>query len=356
MTSTSRPPLYLFTLFWSLFSCAFLAFVIYGTYNQFRTLSFASVNGIMDRITETTSHSSGDNSSTTHGIDAAYEYVVHGQRYHAIRVRFAAGSSSDNWASAFVRNHPRGTILPVFYNPANPAESVLIRGIEGSDLFLFIFLTPFLMAMIGLWMLTLRTLFPNPARSFGITDHGPITRIRPPLINALGAGAASLGLTSFFAIFIIAFLAGGFHPSLRVTSLTLQFLPLFALLVTLISFFRIALGKCDITLDDVQQLLRAPRNKTIPYAAITGIHVRASAAQSSSKKASIQYGAFRVLLKYTLHQTAKDFVIKQNLQDLATATRLASYLALRLNTSAYAPDNTPLLPAPLIQPSSATTA
>ena len=354
--AATRPPLWLFSLFWSLFSCAFLTFAIYGTYNQYRTLSFASVNGIMDHITETTSHSSGHNSSTTHGVDAAYEYVVNGERYHSSRVRFAAGSSSDNWASTFVRNHPRGTITPIFYNPADPAESVLIRGIEGSDLFLFIFMTPFLMVTIGLWMLTFRSLFSNPARSFGIAEHGSITRIRPPVINALGAGVAALGLTSFFAIFIIAFLGGGFHPSLRVASLTLQFLFLFAILVTLLSFFRIALGKCDITLDDAQQLLRAPRNTTIPYTAITGIHVRAFAAQSSSKRASIQYGAFSVLLKYTLNQTPTDFVIKQNLQDLPTATRLASYLALRLNTLAYAPDNTPLLPAPPIQPSSATTA
>ena len=59
-----------------------------------------------------------------------YEYEVDGQKYKGDQVSFADGSSSNRSdAVAILRGRPVGSVVPVFYNPADPYEACLERKI-----------------------------------------------------------------------------------------------------------------------------------------------------------------------------------------------------------------------------------
>jgi hypothetical protein len=83
--------------------------------------------------------------------DLHYTYTVNGVNYTGDRYRCWTVASNDGSAERIVAAHPVGTPVTVYYDPDDPAASVLRTGIEGSDLYLAIFLTPFNIIMLGGW-------------------------------------------------------------------------------------------------------------------------------------------------------------------------------------------------------------
>jgi Protein of unknown function (DUF3592) len=59
-----------------------------------------------------------------------YRYEVGGQTFTGTRIGWGgtASSSSQTWADKVVGQFPQGAVLPVRYDPADPAESVLDPG------------------------------------------------------------------------------------------------------------------------------------------------------------------------------------------------------------------------------------
>ncbi len=71
----------------------------------------------------------GNSGSTTYPV-VVYQYEVNGQRHQSQRIK--AGEQFLNvrisgQAEATVQKYPIGSTVTVYYNPANPAESVLER-------------------------------------------------------------------------------------------------------------------------------------------------------------------------------------------------------------------------------------
>lgn len=93
----------------------------------------------------------GDDSTTYRGY-VAYSYNVDGREYKNDQVAFMSLSSSCySCARKIVRNNPKGGSVRVFFNPANPAESVLDRNWRWSYLLGFLPAIFFFVGIFGLY-------------------------------------------------------------------------------------------------------------------------------------------------------------------------------------------------------------
>ena len=102
-----------------------------------------------------------------------------------------------------------GAMVQVFYNPENPRDSLLFPGIEGSDLLLVLFLTPFNAVMLAFWMgiggwLRQRLLKPA-AGGVRIVASGAVTRVRLPKSRPLVWALGTTGGLGFVSVFIVGF-------------------------------------------------------------------------------------------------------------------------------------------------------
>jgi hypothetical protein len=89
--------------------------------------AWQSTTGTIMMSSVQSSYSGGSHS--TYPV-VVYQYEVHGQRYQSQRIK--AGEQFLNvrisgQAEAAVQKYPIGSTVTVYYNPSNPAESVLER-------------------------------------------------------------------------------------------------------------------------------------------------------------------------------------------------------------------------------------
>jgi hypothetical protein len=209
------PPMFLFALFWTALVGLFDLVVGVGVISSVRSQSFASVEGIVTS-SEITTHDSDD--GTTYGVDIRYAYNVNGKAFEGDTYRYSAFSSSGgDWAREAVAAHPKGARVRVYYDPANPQASVLAPGLDGADLFIMLFLTPFNVVMIGLWWAIGAPLWHRwrgtQRDSIDWFHHGGAVRVRLAPLPWIASGFAGAGAAAFVSIFIVAFTAG-FHPSM----------------------------------------------------------------------------------------------------------------------------------------------
>jgi len=313
------------TFFWSAITCTFLAVIGYGMLNQTRALWYPSAVGTVDSIQQTVSHGR----STTYGIDIAYHYTVDGQQYNSTRLRYMQPSTSGNWTGPILRQFPAGSHPPVYYDPRDPGESVLIRGVEGMDLTMALFLTPFTLVMVMMWVSTILRL--RKTKGFlglRVREENSITRIRPSGWMALGAGAMTLGVGSFVSIFIL-LIGFGFHSSLPVAETVWGLLLGTTCVVGLFKFTRIRSGAEDVVLDDASSTLTAPKHMNVPYSTITGVHVLTKLQTCNKGQATYKY---EVWLHYTPAGGAVGKLKLESWTDQEEeARRFAAWLALRVN-------------------------
>ncbi|HUT58637.1 MAG TPA: DUF3592 domain-containing protein [Phycisphaerae bacterium] len=168
----------------------------------------------------------GDDSDT-YSPYVRYRYTVGGKKYVNDRYDFMGGSSSDrDHARRVVKAHPRGRKVTVYYDPANPAEAVLFRGVPAMTYVLMVFIQPFLLVGLGMivWTATLpsthghlRRFLAAPAAlpwripRWGTLRqdlNGPAIRRRGRLGGAIKSFAMGYGLVCFVSIFVIVFWLG----------------------------------------------------------------------------------------------------------------------------------------------------
>jgi len=113
---------------------AIVGSLIYG-WNQNRlaglpeaSLGWPSVSGLIVRSTLDVRTSILRGRRTVHDVQVIYEYVVGEQSYRNDVIRFDQAELSLAEKEALVSSHPVGRTVPVYYNPARPGQSVLLRG------------------------------------------------------------------------------------------------------------------------------------------------------------------------------------------------------------------------------------
>lgn len=195
----------LFFLVWAGFVLVADATVAYGVRTAVRSADWTPTDGVVSR------------SELRHGrkgavsLDLAYSYTVDGQRltgrdYQPGPVLFP----SKKWREVHAAL-PVGSRVLVHYNPADPAEAVLVSGLRPDVLLVLLALTPFNVIAVGLgcawWAAVTRRRAFDPARDVRPTADGYAARL-----NGFGPVAvfvAALGGVSFAGLLVIMFLVHG---------------------------------------------------------------------------------------------------------------------------------------------------
>ena len=217
-----------FALFWNVLVSVFVGFVVYSFWRAADAqLRYQSTEGV---VLESRVTSGSDSDGTTYGYGIRYRYTVGGQSFESDRYAFGSGSSSDGHsrASQLVRQHPVGSKLTVYYDPAKPQEAVIERHVDPMMKFLVLFLQPFV--LVGVGVIGALVMYPvnrrrlnrfvqSPADvpwkipSWGTLERGFAGFTLQPkatLSGALMAAVIGYGVTSFLSIFVVGFLFGGF--------------------------------------------------------------------------------------------------------------------------------------------------
>lgn len=264
-------------LFWSAITLLFDGFVLWSLYRHVRATGYAQLPGVITH-SEVEVHR-GD--GTTYGVDVKYEYRVGHETFIGERYRYGDTSSTDDYAERVVAAPPVGKQVPVYYNPYDPADSVLLTGVPGSDLFLLLFLTPFNAVMLLGWSFVFtgaRRRAKGLPAGVPMVRRGPRLHARLDLFGPLGAMVGIAGILAFIAIFPIAF-GLGMHPSV----------PTMAAVWTLIlglsgvaggsQWLRRESGQGDLILNEMDRTLALPHtfgrkeDVYVPFGTVQGIEI-----------------------------------------------------------------------------------
>ncbi len=183
----------------SAFVCVILAFAAYVAFHHWKEMSFAATSGVVDSIDQTVPTGVRSGGPTLH---IRYHYTVANRQYKGYRICFV--EAGEGWQLHAMRQFPVGAHPTVFYNPADPADSVLIRGTQASELCMALFLMPFVAIMLAIWFAIVAS-FSKGKRFLGVRlyDKGTTARIRPWPWYPIAAATAGLGLG---ALVVFAFL------------------------------------------------------------------------------------------------------------------------------------------------------
>jgi hypothetical protein len=180
------------------------------TVRQHLALKFATTLGRIVRS------EMGQGNMSRRGLEIEYTYTVDGVKYHGYRYRYDDHNVTLEWQSTIVV-HPRWSSQQVFYNPKNPADSLLKPGVDGIDFLLLLFVLPLNVLTVILWrvmLVRLRENFPvRPAGGVRILKQRGETRIPLGDASAFGAALYVMGAAAFVAAFPVV-ITGGFDPSM----------------------------------------------------------------------------------------------------------------------------------------------
>ncbi|HOD80898.1 MAG: hypothetical protein BWX88_00614 [Planctomycetes bacterium ADurb.Bin126] len=145
--------LLVFTLFWCGLTGAFCYFVVSVFVQSWHAVNtYVPVGGVVLSSRIKTTH--GD--STTYAPLVRYSYQYEGRTFAGERHSFDSSSSSDHrYAHRVVEQYPKGRKITVFVDPADPAQSVLLREVPAQTYFLLLFLQPFVTVGVGMLGATL---------------------------------------------------------------------------------------------------------------------------------------------------------------------------------------------------------
>ncbi len=249
-----------FGLFWSGITLGFDWFIGRTVYQRLHAESFATTTGTVTH--SEVIRSRGSKGGTNYQPKIHFAYTVLGREFTSECFHHGDMSGGDaKWAEQVTKDFPKAKSVTVHYDPENPADAVLLTGLEGSELFLAIFLTPFNCVMLAIWLVPLtalqRRLWPQAAgvpvtQRFGHT-HACLATVTP-----LAAALLALGGSAFATIFIVG-LSAGTNPSVRVAGLAWGGIFTVAVLAFLLRWRRLSSGRDDLVLDRAAHTLTLPR-------------------------------------------------------------------------------------------------
>lgn len=252
----------LFGVFLTAIVGTFDVFVGHALVRQSLALHYPTVVGRVTR-SEVTRHS-GSKGGSTYGARVEYTYQVGPEEYTGTRVRYGEFNSSDSdWARAMVAAHPVGKEIPVHYNPKDPGDALLTPGVEGSDLMILLFLTPFNAILIGVWAAGGSAIwhrgFKSPAGGLPIRTTRGQTRVCLADYGPVTAGLVAVGLSAFVGVFVVGFGLGGFRPRLPVIQVVWAVVLGIGFTTAYWRWRNIQSGRYDLVLDESAGWLELPR-------------------------------------------------------------------------------------------------
>ena len=117
---------------------------------QHQAESFAQVQGEVLASEVTITH--GSKGAVYYHVHITYRYSVDGfNSYTGRRYRYDGHPTDAAGAHAAVQAHPPHAMVTVYYNPANPADTVLSPGVDDRDVMQLFIMTPII--LLFLWLL-----------------------------------------------------------------------------------------------------------------------------------------------------------------------------------------------------------
>ncbi|MHB9082115.1 MAG: DUF3592 domain-containing protein [Pirellulaceae bacterium] len=199
-------------VFWSGFTLAFDFFIARAIFQQIQALTYSTATGT---ITSSEVEANDDGEGTTYRPIIKYTYVVDDKRYEGDRYRYGQVGTGDRSAHRIVASYPVGMQVEVYHVPSDPVDAVLRVGLEGVDYFGLMFMLPFNLIMLMLWLAMLGglryRLFRLVAGGAKVIDEGCCLRVRLSPLRPTYIGAAVSGGLAFVLVFIVGF-SLGFNP------------------------------------------------------------------------------------------------------------------------------------------------
>jgi hypothetical protein len=315
-----------FVLFWSGLTGVADFFVGRDILRQCATYGFAATEGTITK-SEVTEHR-GSKGSTNYRWHLGYTYLVGDQRIEGDRYRFQSSDDRGD-ANKLSERFPVNSRPTVYYDAADPSRAVLLRGLEGRDLFIPMFLMPFnLVALVG-WSVIFATCFRRNVHfetgGVRVRDDGLELRAFVPDHSALFVfGAAIFGM-SFAMIFVVGFMTG-FEPSLEVMIGVWGVIFAVAIWFALPRLIRDRRGLSDLIIDRFGKRLTLPithgrkEQLEIPFAALVSTRVKEVRTKGSKGRTNFSY---HVML--SAQNVGKDQCVWQS-TDAEKAERFATWL------------------------------
>ena len=204
-----------FGIIWMLFVLGFDGFIGYGFWRTYDAKArFLTTAG---EVTASRVESSSTSDGTTYAARIEYEFELGGTSYTGDRHSFFSfGTSSSEHANAIVRRYPVGKRVTVYYDPGEPQQSVLEIDTRSFPAVAILFLTPFHCIGIGFLfggvaeVVRRRQLGEDAEALSGLVVKRHKERL--VLEDAHWRGwmvfLMVLGITSFIAVFVVAFAMG----------------------------------------------------------------------------------------------------------------------------------------------------
>ncbi len=324
-----------FALFWSSITLMFDVIWGWNVIRQVRALDYPTAVGTVTK-SEVESHR-GSKGGRTYSPKISYTYRVDGKNYTGDRYRYGDYSSSGGSAQGIVNEHPVGRKIDVHYVAADPADSVLFAGLEGSDLFWPMFMTPFNLIMLALWYAP----FWNrrrPGSRVGnarLYDDGFETRLRLVDFGPIAFGAVVAAGLAFAGTFVVGFAFGGFSPPLSAMYVAWGVILGAGALACGWRQRRISEGQFDLVLENAKHRLTLPRTygRTEPVsldaAQVTSIEVEKVTKQGSKGRISYVYAPTLIIADSAGAERREKLV---EWSDEARANELADWLRERLRS------------------------
>ncbi len=230
------------------------------------------------------------------GFDMEYCYTVNGADYTGHRYRFDDRNGAFDY-EAVIKRFPSGSRRMVYFDPANPADSVLSPGLDGCDLLLGLFAIPFNVVTFAVWVSAIRSRRdrgrPAPAGGVRIFQRKGETRVRLADFSAAAAGFFGLAAAAFAAAMVVVF-AAGFVPGLRLMSTVLMMVGAAGVAAFLWTALRHLSGRYDLRIHEASQTLLLPPTggRKEPLLVPRGEMVAVSMRRRASPSPSGQYFSY----------------------------------------------------------------
>lgn len=249
-----------FATFWCSFVLAFDGLLLFtAVRNQLASQRYRQTSGTV--TTSQLGSRPGAKIGSVYGPQITYEYTVKGVQYHGSRWDFNGVMSSDSdWARDIVSSHPVGSAVTVYFDPFDPAQSVLSLDSEPAVAFVLLFMIPFNTIAASFVLIGIKALITRRSVPFGVRVIGDCTAgviIRDNMNSPLTVAGAVLFLGSFLATVVLCFSVGP-HPSQSLAVTTLLAVVAVAVVAALITRWRFDPERTDLVLDYTTGLLRTP--------------------------------------------------------------------------------------------------
>jgi len=320
-----------FGLFWWAIVGLLDVHLAFGFYRQARATRYATTTGV---VTQSTVRVSGSNRSRRYTPELRYTYEVGGREFTGTHYRFDFVGGRDE-VHALVAAHAVGARVAVYFDPANPAESLLLPGLDGGDLFIAVFLVPFNLAGLAIaWILgsgVREMVAPSATGGCRLWEDGLQVRVRMPIVPPLACGLAAGGGAAFLAIFVVG-IARGAQPSVAMMGVVWGAILAVALAAYVARWRRAARGEFDLVLDPIGRTITLPRmlgrneEVGVRYRDIRAIEVNRVLPPPGTKRYSEYYPT--LVLAGPDGQPCRERIGKW--QDSSSAQRFAAWLRLRI--------------------------